>query len=107
MTGVRRAALVLTSDDGHALDLRSVAGALSGRADVTDWRIVVGRRERDRRGQVVVHVLASGDPAAAAVAAAAEIRAMAGTLPTQVVAADGALADVGGEPMTGRILVRP
>src|SRR5204863_14178 len=26
---------------------------------------------------------------------------------TQVVAADGGLADVGGEPMTGRILVRP
>src|SRR4051795_1513801 len=47
--GTRRAALVVATDTGRALDLRAVAGALTGRADLADWRVVVGGRERDGR----------------------------------------------------------
>lgn len=107
ITRVRPAALVLLSDDGRTLDLRSVAGALSGRTDLADWRVAVGRRGRDRRGQVIVHLVPIGDAGEAAVGAAADIRSVAGLLPTQlVVATVPDLADLPGEPITPRILLR-
>lgn len=113
VTGTRRGALVVTTDSGRALDLRAVAGALTGRADVRDWRVVVGGRARDGRGQVVVHLLPTGDDAdETVVAAAADIRAVAGMLPSQLVATDidalAALAASAGpeSALTPRVLVR-
>src|SRR5581483_8412992 len=85
ITALRRAALVLVSQDGHALDLRSVAGAMAGRADLDDWRVVVGGRRRDGRAQVIVHLAPTGDPGEAVVGAAADIRTLAGVLPSQLV----------------------
>ncbi|MDQ1697115.1 MAG: hypothetical protein QOJ03_2468 [Frankiaceae bacterium] len=109
--GLRRGALVLMSDDGRALDLRSLAGALSGRSDLTDWRVVIRGRDRDGRGQVIVHLAAPGDAGEAVVGAAADIRALAGLLPTQLVAADNGLGDFGVDgsaylALTPRILRR-
>jgi len=107
LTGVLRAALVVGTDSGRALDLRSVAGALAGRADLADWRVVVGGRSRDGRQQVVVHLAPTGDPGEAAVGAAADIRAAAGMLPSQLVVADGSdLRELAGQPLTRRMLVR-
>jgi hypothetical protein len=107
ITAVRAGALVLTSDDGRTLDLRSVAGALSGRTDLADWRVVVGPRRRDGRGQVVVHLVPIGDPGEAAVGAATDIRTVAGLLPTQLVVST--IPDLGGLPgdaLTPRLLLR-
>jgi hypothetical protein len=107
LTGVTRGALVLVSDDGRTLDLRSLAGAMAGRADVSDWRVVVGHRQRDGRGQVIVHLVPTGEPGETSVAAAADIRALSGLLPTQIVATDsldGAAAD--GVALTRRIHLR-
>ena len=107
VTGLRAGALVLTSDDGRTLDLRSVAGALTGRTDLSDWRVVVGHRSRDGRGQVVVHLVPVGDPGEAAVGAATDIRTVAGLLPTQlVVATIPELADLPGDALTPRMLLR-
>jgi phenylacetate-coenzyme A ligase PaaK-like adenylate-forming protein len=107
LVGVRRAALVVGTDSGRPLDLRAVAGALAGRADLADWRVVVGGRSRDGRQQVVVHLAPSGDAGEAAVGAAADIRAAAGMLPSQLVVADnGQLGALAGERLTRRMLVR-
>ncbi|MDQ1705108.1 MAG: hypothetical protein QOF18_1474 [Frankiaceae bacterium] len=106
VVGVRRRALVLVSADGRSLDLRALAGALAGRSELSDWRVVLGARKRDGRAQVVVHFATNGDPGEAAVATAADVRAVAGILPTQMVDAQGALAGVVGEPLTRRILQR-
>jgi hypothetical protein len=107
VAGVRRGALVLAGDGGRALDLRAVAGALAGRADLADWRVVVGGRSRDGRGQVVAHVVPSGDPGEAAVAAAADVRALAGVLPTQIVASTAdEVRGLDGTSLTARILLR-
>jgi hypothetical protein len=107
VTGMRAAALVLLSDDRRTLDLRSVSGALSGRTDLSDWRVVVGRRSRDGRGQVIVHLVPIGDVGEAAVGAATDIRSVAGLLPTQLVVATAAdLADLPGDALTPRILLR-
>ena len=106
--GTRRGALVVGSDIGRTVDLRALAGALTGRSDVQDWRVVVGGRARDSRGQVVVHLVPSGEEAGeAAVGAAADIRAVAGMLPTQLVVADAAELDgLAGTPLTRRMLLR-
>lgn len=107
IVGVRRAALVLRSDDGRALDLRAMAGAMAGRVDLSDWRVVVQRRSRDGRGQVVAHIVPTGDPGEASVAAAADVRSLAGLLPTQIVAATAdEVAALDGTPLTRRILLR-
>jgi phenylacetate-coenzyme A ligase PaaK-like adenylate-forming protein len=112
VTGVRRAALVVQTDTGRALDLRAVAGALAGRADLADWRVVVGGRPRDGRRQVVVHLAPTADPGEAAVGAAADIRTAAGMLPSQLVVADSGelsgidAAGLAGRPLTRRMLLR-
>ena len=108
--GTRRAALVVTTDTGRALDLRAVAGALGGRADLQDWRVVVGGRERDGRGQVVVHLAPAAsveEPGEVAVGAAADIRSLAGMLPSQLVVTDAAdLASIDATTLTTRVLLR-
>lgn len=107
LTGVRRAALVVGTESGRPLDLRAVAGALAGRADLADWRVVVGERPRDGRRQVVVHLAPSGDAGEATVGAAADIRAAAGMLPTQLVVAENdELRKLPGQPLTRRMLLR-
>ena len=107
VVGLRAGALVLVSDDGRTLDLRTVAGALSGRTDVSDWKVAVGQRGRDGRGQVVVHLVPNGDPGDVAVAAATDIRDVAGLLPTQlVVATPEDLAAISGDQLSQRILRR-
>src|SRR3954454_2293247 len=108
--GTRRAALVVPTDTGRALDLRAVAGALSGRADLQDWRVVVGGRDRDGRGQVVVHLAPAGsveEPGEVAVGAAADIRSLAGMLPSQLVVGDAEdLASIDATALTPRVLLR-
>lgn len=108
--GVRRAALVVPTDTGRALDLRAVAGALSGRADLRDWRIVVGGRDRDGRGQVVVHLAPADsveEPGEVAVGAAADIRSLAGMLPSQLVVGGlDELSGLDGSALTARVLLR-
>ena len=108
VVGTRRGALVVGSDTGRTVDLRALAGALTGRSDVQDWRVVIGGRARDSRGQVVVHLVPSGDEAGqAAVGAAADIRAVAGMLPTQLVVAEADELDgLAGAPLTRRMLLR-
>lgn len=107
ITEVRAGALVLVSDDGRTLDLRSVTGAMAGRTDLVDWRVAVGRRARDNRVQVVVHFVPSGDPGEAAVGVATDIREVAGLLPTQLVAASAQeIAALPGDRLTPRILIR-
>jgi len=107
VVGLRRQALVVSTESRRLLDLRVVTGALAGRADIVDWRIVLGGRSRDGREQVVVHLTTSTDPGEAAVGAAADIRAVAGRLPTQLVTATSdELAAVTGAALTPRILVR-
>lgn len=109
VTGTTRHALVVSTERGRALDLRAVAGALAGRADIGDWRVVVGARTRDERGQVVVHVTPGPDtdPAEVAVAAASDIKSVAGMLPSQLVVTDAdQLAAVPGRAVTNRLLRR-
>jgi hypothetical protein len=105
--GLEPHALVLVSDDGRTLDLRAVAGALSGRTDLSDWRVAVGQRSRDGRGQVIVHLVPDGEPGEVAVAAATDIRTVAGLLPTQlVVTTSEDLAAIPGRALTPRIRLR-
>jgi hypothetical protein len=107
VTALQRGVLVVGRAGGGALDLRAVAGAMAGRADLADWRVVVGPRQRDGRGQVVAHVVPTGDPGESAVGAAADVRALAGMLPTQIVAATAEdLATLPGRQLTRRILRR-
>lgn len=111
VTGELRAGALVRRLGDRAVDLRAVAGALAGRADVTDWRAVVGRRARGHRDQLVVHVVS--DPHAADVPAgvAADVESAAGVVPDQVVntTADklAALDALDAEPLTARILVTP
>lgn len=104
--GTRRGALVVATGSGRRLDLRALSGALSGRADIADWRVVVRHRGRDGALQVVVHIGTQADPGEAAVAAAADIRALAGLLPSQLVATGvDELSGVTGEQLTRRVLL--
>ena len=107
VVGTARQALVVATDSGRPIDVRTLTGALAGRADVQDWRVVIGGRARDGHGQVVVHLVTSGDPGEVAVAAAADIRAVAGRLPTQLVTTDAeSLAELTGTALTRRVLLR-
>lgn len=104
---VRRSALVIGTDVGRSLDLRVLTGALAGRPEITDWRVVIGGRNRDGRRQVVVHLQTSADPGDAAVGAAADLRAVGSRLPTQLVAATAdELEALSGTAVTARVLDR-
>ncbi len=108
VVGARRGALVprlALRGGSRPVDLRAVASALSGRPDVRDWRIVLGRSARDGADELLVHLQPPDgtDASEVAVAVARDVRLAAGLLPTQlVVAEDGALPL--GSGLTGRIL---
>jgi phenylacetate-coenzyme A ligase PaaK-like adenylate-forming protein len=110
VVGVRRRALVpeLTLRSGRrGVDLRGVSAALVGRADLSDWRVVVGPSARSDAYEVIVHVvpLDQEDPTDVAVAVARDIRTAAGLLPTQVVINEpGTLPD--GERVSRRVHAR-
>lgn len=74
----------------QAADLRAIATALSGRPDVKDWRVVLGRSVRDDTDELLVYVVPpSGvEPADVAVAVARDLRLAAGMLPSQVILSD-------------------
>ena len=108
LMGVERAALVPTlalRQGSRAVDLRGVAAALEGRADVVDWRVVVGPSVRDGADELLVHLRphAADDASDVAVGVARDVRAAAGLLPTQVVV-DDVLPT--GSPLTRRVLLR-
>jgi hypothetical protein len=71
-----------------AVDLRALAGALVGRADVADWRAVLRTSERHGADELLVHVVpvAGADVAEVMVGAARDLRTVAGALPSQVIA---------------------
>jgi hypothetical protein len=110
VVGLRRRALVpvLSLRSGpHPVDLRSVTGALAGRADLLDWRVLVGPGGRSRCDELVVHVVPhpAQDATDVAVAVARDIRQAAGLLPTQVVVAEaGALPE--GTRLSRRVHVK-
>ena len=90
------------------VDLRAVASALSGRPDVSDWRVVLGSSGRDGSEEFLVHVLPppQESPADVAVAVTRDLRMATGLLPSQViVASDGSLPS--GEGLSPRLLVGP
>lgn len=106
--GLERAALVPTlalRSGLRAVDLRGVTAALEGRADVVDWRVVIGPSARDGADELLVHLLPhrDEDPSDLAVGVARDVRAAAGLLPTQVVVDD--VLPVG-PALTRRVLVR-
>lgn len=109
LVGVRRGALVrsLALRSGRqAVDLRGVSAALDGRADIQDWRVVVGPSPRDGADELLVHVVAAGAPADVAVALARDLRAAAGLLPTQIVLAASAADLPAGDGPSRRVLLR-
>ncbi|MBC7374164.1 MAG: hypothetical protein H7323_09260, partial [Frankiales bacterium] len=108
VVGVRRGALVpeLNLRGGaRSVDLRAVASALSGRPDVADWRVVLGRSARDGADELLVHlaVAPGADGSDVAVAVARDVRLAAGLLPTQVVLADDGRLPIGAG-VTRRVL---
>lgn len=111
VVGLRPAALVPPLDlrsGTRPVDLRGVAAALVGRADIVDWRIVLGRSDRDDADEVLLYVVPapSADPAEVAVAVARDVRAAAGLLPSQVVVVDEGELPSGGVPLSRRVLNR-
>lgn len=105
LVGLRAGALVVPTKTG-AVDLRAVCGALAGRADLTDWRVVVAPNRRDGRRPVQVHLLPADavDPERARAAAASDIREVAGRLPTQpALSTPAALEQLPGWRLTARI----
>ena len=108
VVGLRRGALVpeLALRGGAVpVDLRAVASVLSGRSDVADWRVVLGRSGRDGADELLVHLAppAGADASAAAVAVARDLRLAVGLLPTQVVVAEVGTLPIG-SGLTRRIL---
>jgi hypothetical protein len=105
--GLRRGALIARLENGQALDLRSVAGVMSGRQDIRDWRLAIGRRNRDGVLSTVVHFEAiNPDDPSIVIGVATDIRHVTGSLPTQLVAASrDELVGLGGTPVSARILV--
>ncbi len=90
------------------VDVRAIAGALVGRADVTDWRVVLAPSRRDDAEEVLVYVAAAGgtDDEAVAVAVARDIRTAAGQLPGQVVLVSAAELPYEGVALSRRVLSR-
>lgn len=68
-----------------AVDLRAVAGALAGRADLDGWQIDVRNDSRGGPPLVLARIAPTGDDAAAALGAHADIEALAGSGVTQIV----------------------
>ncbi|HEX3824028.1 MAG TPA: hypothetical protein VHV79_06160 [Mycobacteriales bacterium] len=103
----QRAALVVALESGRSIDLRAIGGVLSRRGDVVDWRVVVGRRRRDGAMSVVVHFSGvEADNPQTVISVATDMRAAAGRVPTQLVAADrSALTELAGVPLSPRILL--
>ena len=88
--GARPAALVpeLALRTGTTpVDLRALTSALSGRPDVADWRVVLGRSVRDGGDELLVHIAPprSADVTLVGVAIARDVRLACGLVPTQVV----------------------
>lgn len=111
VVGLRQGALVPPMElrvGARPVDIRGVAAALVGRADVADWRIVLGRSARDEADELLVHVVPAGsaDPAEVAVAVARDVRAAAGLLPTQVIVAGADELPSGGVALGPRVLSR-
>jgi phenylacetate-coenzyme A ligase PaaK-like adenylate-forming protein len=96
------------------VDLRAVAGALIGRADVADWRGILRTSQRHGGDELLVHVVptSGSDLAEVTVAVARDLRVAAGTLPSQVIASTpGELADLdvdgrGAQRVTRRLSIR-
>ena len=91
--GTRAGALVPTlafRSGPTAVDLRAVAGALVGRPDIDDWRVLVAASARDGADQLLVHVVPAdgADAAAVVVGVAQDVRRTSGLFPTQVVVGD-------------------
>jgi phenylacetate-coenzyme A ligase PaaK-like adenylate-forming protein len=98
---LRRGALVASyfpSGGGPAyVDFRGLAGALVGRADVADWRATLRRSGRHGEDELLTYLATTegADPAEVTVSAARDLRAVAGVLPSQIIAvAPGELAAV-------------
>ena len=110
LIGVRRRALVPDVElrsGRRGVDLRSVSGALLGRSDVADWRVVLGKSARSDASDLLVHVIPhrDADVTDVAVAVARDVRAAAGLLPTQVVIEEsGTLPSA--EPLSRRVHTR-
>ena len=96
---------------GH-LDLRSIAGALIGRADLADWRVVLRTSARHDSDEALVYVVPAmgADEAELAVATARDLRLAAGRLPSHLVlVSPQELAGLDGSELVGvspRISVR-
>jgi len=111
VVGTRRGALVpaLALRTGHRrVDLRSVSGALVGRADVADWRVLVGPSARDGADELLVHVAptAGADAGDVAVAVTRDLRVAAGLLPTQVLVVGTEELPAGAGWLSRRVLSR-
>ena len=111
VVGLRAGALVPLQQlrtGTRAVDVRGIAGALVGRADLVDWRIVLGPSARDDADEVLVYVAptADADQSDLAVAVAKDIRAAAGLLPTQVLLVERADLPYDGVPLSSRVLMR-
>jgi phenylacetate-CoA ligase len=117
-SAIRRRALVAAyrprSGATAHVDFRGLAGALVGRGDVADWRTLLRTSARTGADELLTYVATApgSDPAEVTVAAARDLRTVAGVLPSQIVAVSpGELAgvDVSANGMTWitpRICVR-
>jgi hypothetical protein len=108
VVGTRRAALVpelALRTGARPVDLRAVTSAVSGRTDVRDWRVVLGRSARDDADELLVHVLPVPGTEASdvAVGVARDVRVASGLLPTQVVVVEEGRLPLG-PPVTRRVL---
>lgn len=111
VVGLRAGALVPAQQlrtGTRPVDLRGLAGALVGRADLLDWRVTLGPSRRDDADELLVYVTpsAEADPAELAVAVARDIRSSAGLLPTQVLVVERGALPFEGVPLSRRILMR-
>ena len=71
-----------------SVDARALAGALTGRPDLADWRVETVRSSRDGARDLVVLVAPEGDETDAAVGAYGDVLAASGVRPAQVVVVD-------------------
>ena len=94
--------------DLHRVDLRGVSGALEGRTDVVDWRIVINQSARDGADELLVYVVPQpgADPAAVVVGVARDVRHGSGLLPTQVVLSAAGELPEGGTELLPRVVLR-